>query len=223
MQYGHNSVIPYIYRLHWLFAASSAFFPSIYLSKTFLSPEERKEHIQGILNETVRILAKFPQKTLPAYVYTTYRYTDTKDFYSQVLKRILFLGHRSRRLQWPIVITRCPASVVRPSSVRQFTFSTSSPEPLDGFLMKLGMDEVLKVPYKCCCLSARSAQGRIQGGAKKGHGGPLLQKILLQTGKATATNQKHSSDLDAFWEKRLLLFVSFGSLIFDTFLISFWT
>ena len=29
-----------------------------------------------------------------------------------------FLGHRSQRLQWPIVITRCPASVVRrPSSV----------------------------------------------------------------------------------------------------------
>ena len=29
-----------------------------------------------------------------------------------------FLGHRSQRLQWPIVITRCPASVRRPSVVR---------------------------------------------------------------------------------------------------------
>ena len=53
-----------------------------------------------------------------------------------------FLGHRSRRLQWPIVITRCPASVrpssvVCPSSLRQFTFSTSSPEPLDGFWWNL--------------------------------------------------------------------------------------
>ena len=52
-----------------------------------------------------------------------------------------FLGHRSRRLQLPIVITRCPASVypssVRMSSVRQFTFSTSSPEPLDGFRWNL--------------------------------------------------------------------------------------
>ena len=37
--------------------------------------------------------------------------------------------------------------------------------------MKLGMDEVLKVPYKCCYFSARSVQGRIQGGAKIGHGG----------------------------------------------------
>ena len=37
--------------------------------------------------------------------------------------------------------------------------------------MKLGRDEVLMVPYNCCCFLARSAQGRIQGGAKIGHGG----------------------------------------------------
>ena len=37
--------------------------------------------------------------------------------------------------------------------------------------MKLGRDEVLMVPYKCCCFSARSPQGRIQGGAKIGHTG----------------------------------------------------
>ena len=50
--------------------------------------------------------------------------------------------------------------------------------------MKLGMDEVLKVPYKCCCFSARSVQGRIQGGAKIGHGGvPFFRKLLLQTGR----------------------------------------
>ena len=55
-----------------------------------------------------------------------------------------FLGHRSQRLQWPIVTTRCPASVrrlasvvCRLSSVRLFTFSTSSPEPLDGFWWNL--------------------------------------------------------------------------------------
>ena len=52
----------------------------------------------------------------------------------------VLLGHRSQRLQWPIVITRCPSSVVCPSvrpSVRLFTFSTSSPEPLDGFWWNL--------------------------------------------------------------------------------------
>ena len=39
---------------------------------------------------------------------------------------------------------------------------------------KLGRDKVLMVPYKCCYFSARSIQGRIQGGAKIRHGGPLL-------------------------------------------------
>ena len=67
--------------------------------------------------------------------------------------------------------------------------------------MKLGMDEVLKVPYKCCCFSARSGLGRIQGGAKLGHGGPLLQRTTSSDWKATSTNQMHSSDLEAFGKK----------------------
>ena len=67
--------------------------------------------------------------------------------------------------------------------------------------MKLGMDEVLMVPYKCCCFLARSAQGRIQGGAKIGHGGPLLQRTSSSDRKATATNRMHSSDLEAFLKK----------------------
>ena len=66
--------------------------------------------------------------------------------------------------------------------------------------MKIGRDEVHKVPYKCCCFSARSAKGRIQGGAKLGHGGPLLQRTSSDW-NATATNQMHSSDLEAFGKK----------------------
>ena len=70
---------------------------------------------------------------------------------------------------------------------------------------KLGRDdhEVLMVPYKYCCFSARSVQGRIQGGAKIGHrGSPFFKKLLLhdnhlQTGKVTATNRMHSNDLKA--------------------------
>ena len=67
--------------------------------------------------------------------------------------------------------------------------------------MKLGMDEVLKVPYKCCCFSARSVQGQIQGGAKIGHGGPLLQETSSSERKATATNRMHSSDLETCRKK----------------------
>ena len=49
---------------------------------------------------------------------------------------------------------------------------------------ELGRDEVLMVPYKCCCFSARFVQGRIQGGAKIGHGEvPFFNKLLLQTGR----------------------------------------
>ena len=67
--------------------------------------------------------------------------------------------------------------------------------------MKLGRDEVLMVPYKCCCFSARSAQGRIQSGAKIGHGGPLLQETSSSDRKATATNRMHSNDLEACGKK----------------------
>ena len=67
--------------------------------------------------------------------------------------------------------------------------------------MKLGRDEVLMVPYKCCCFSARSVQGWIQGGAKIGHGGPLLQEISSSDRKATATNQMDSNDLEACGKK----------------------
>ena len=63
--------------------------------------------------------------------------------------------------------------------------------------MKLGRDEVLMVPYKCCCFSARSAQGRIQGRAKIGQGGLLLQRTSSSDLKATATNRMHSNDLEA--------------------------
>ena len=60
--------------------------------------------------------------------------------------------------------------------------------------MKLGRDEVLMVPYKCCCFSARSALGRIQGGAKVGHGSPLLQET---SSDRKAKNRMQSNDLEA--------------------------
>ena len=48
-----------------------------------------------------------------------------------------FLAHQSRRLQWAIVIAHRPSSV-RPSvRHKMFTFSTSSPEPCDGFWWNL--------------------------------------------------------------------------------------
>ena len=65
---------------------------------------------------------------------------------------------------------------------------------------KVGRDEVLIVPYMCKFFSARSIQGRIQGGAKIGHGGPLLQQTSSDR-KATATNLMHSNDVEAYGMK----------------------
>ena len=55
---------------------------------------------------------------------------------------------------------------------------------------KLGRHEVLMVPYKFCCLSARSIQGRIQGGAKIGQGGylPLANFFFRPDGHSNKPN-----------------------------------
>ena len=67
------------------------------------------------------------------------------------------------------------------------------------------------------------SRGRIQGGAKIGHGGPLLQETFSSDRKATATNRMHSSDLETCGKKCCLFLVHFRSQIFDAFLTSFWT
>ena len=90
-------------------------------------------------------------------------------------------------------------SVVRPSvNFHIFNFFSRTAW---WILMKLGRDEVLMIPYKCCCFSDRSAKGRIQGGAKIGHGGPLLQESSSSDRKATATNRMDSNDLEACGKK----------------------
>ena len=85
----------------------------------------------------------------------------------------ILLAQLSRRLEWAIVIAH------RPSVRKLFTFSTSSPEPLDGFWWSL-----VGMKYSWFLTSAvvfRPAQGRIQGGAKIGHGVPFFKKLFLQT------------------------------------------
>ena len=73
------------------------------------------------------------------------------------------------------------ASSVRPSSSVNFHIFDFLSRTAWWILMKLGRDEVLMVPYKCCCFSARSAQGWIQGGAKIGHGGsPSLRNFFFR-------------------------------------------
>ena len=113
---------------------------------------------------------------------------------------IKFLGHRSQRLQCTIVITRCPASVrrpsvVRPSSVKLFTFSTSSPEPLDGFWWNLVWMKYSRSLTSVVVFRPDPSRGGSRAGQKLVTGGPLLQETSSSDRKATATNRMHSSDL----------------------------
>ena len=72
-----------------------------------------------------------------------------------------------------------------------------SPRTVWWIFMKLARDEVLMVPYKSCCFSARSVQGRIQGGTKNRSLGPLLERTSSSDWKATATNRMHNNDQEA--------------------------
>ena len=100
-------------------------------------------------------------------------------------------------------------------------------------LTKLGGDEELIVPYKCCYFLAKSVQGRIQGRAKVGQGGPLLQRTSSDW-KATLTNRMLSNDLEAcgikccyFWFHSKVKFLTcfwrlFGLRHFALFLCNFY-
>ena len=96
----------------------------------------------------------------------------------------LFLGHRSQRLQWPIVITRCTASV-RPSVVRR---------PLDYLHFRLLLQNRLmdfdetwygwstQGPLQVLLFFGQISPGADPGRGKNRSGGvPFFRKLLLQT------------------------------------------
>ena len=112
----------------------------------------------------------------------------------------IILAHRSQILEWAIVITHCPSSVRPSSSVPKLSHFNLFSRTAWWILMNFGRDEVLMVPYKFCCFSARSAQGRNQGDAKIGHWGPL-QETSSSDRKATATNQMHKNNIEACGKK----------------------
>ena len=92
-------------------------------------------------------------------------------------------------------------SVVRPSSVRLFTFSTSSPEPLDGFWWNLVWMKYSRSLTSVVVFRPDPSRGGSRAGQKKVMGGPLLQETSSSDRKATATNQMHSSDLETCGKK----------------------
>ena len=92
-----------------------------------------------------------------------------------------FLGHRSRSR----VIRRSSSVVclsVRPSSVRQFTFSTSSPEPLDRFWWNLVWMKYSRSLTSVVVFRPDPSRGGSRTGQKLVTWVPFF-KELLQTGR----------------------------------------
>ena len=113
-------------------------------------------------------------------------------------------------------------SVVRPSVVvvrKLFTFSTSSPKPLDGFWWNLvGM----KYSWSLTSVVVFRPGANPGWGQNRSRGVPFFKKLLLQTGRLQRQT-KCIAVTRSMWEEVLLLLVPFRSQIFDAFLTSFWT
>ena len=110
-----------------------------------------------------------------------------------------------------------PSVVVRRPSVRKLlTFSTSYPEPLEGFWWNLiGM----KYSWSLTSVVFRPDP---PDGTKIGHmGSPSLSSFFRPEGYSNKPNAKQWSR--SMWEEVLLFLVPFWSPILDAFLTSFWT
>jgi hypothetical protein len=75
------------HRLQWLFDSSAALFPSLYLSKLNMSPEQHVQFAIGRMNEAVRVARNVPRLDKPnVNAYIRYRYQDVGEFLTQVRK-----------------------------------------------------------------------------------------------------------------------------------------
>ena len=134
-----------------------------------------------------------------------------------------FLTHLRRRLKWAIVIAHHLSSV-RPlsSSVNlTFTFSTSSPEPLDGFwwnlvCMKDSWFLTSVVVFRPDPPGADPGPGK-----NRSWGSPSSRNFFRPEGYSDKPNSWQWPR--SMWEEVLLFLVPFRSQIFDAFLTSFWT
>ena len=108
------------------------------------------------------------------------------------------------------------SSVVR----KLFTFSTSSPEPLDGFWWHLvGMKYSRSLTSVVVIRPDPPLQGR---GKNRSRGSPSLRNFFFRPeGYSNKPNALQWSR--SMWEEVLLFLVPFRSQIFDEFLTFFWT
>ena len=101
---------------------------------------------------------------------------------------------RAQEPKAPVTYCDHALSVVRPS-VRLFTFSTSSPEPLDGFWWNFVWMKYSRSLTSAVVLPPDPPRGGSRAGQNSSWGSPSSER------KATASNRMHSSDLEAFGKK----------------------
>lgn len=82
-------------RLKWLFAESTALFPSVYLRSEDMSEHANMQYITSRVEEAVRVAQVSPKRD-PVYVYMWSKYQDANRFLSKVCSNI----QTSFRKQW---------------------------------------------------------------------------------------------------------------------------
>ncbi|KAJ9592470.1 hypothetical protein L9F63_015886, partial [Diploptera punctata] len=71
--------------IQWLFDASTALYPSLYLSKLRMTEEQHVQFMSGRLDEANRMAKRVPRLTKPSlYAYAWYKYHDSDTFLSRV-------------------------------------------------------------------------------------------------------------------------------------------
>ena len=154
-----------------------------------------KKYLQQKFSWQVRLpetATDFTFRISKSYVPFTCKFSMVMHFVLILHKRCrsktTFWGHRSQRLQWPIVITRCLASVVRPS-VR-----LSVVRPLDNLHFQLLLQNRLidfnetwygwstQGPLQVLLFFGQIRPGADPGrGQNRSRGVPFFKELLLQT------------------------------------------
>ena len=123
----------------------------------------------------------------------------TRASFSKNCSSLRFLAHRSRRLEWAIVIAHRPSSVRRRPSVNFSHFRLLLQNRWMDF------DETwlrwsTHGPFQVLLFFYQIRQGRCQNRSRGGGGCPVLQETSSDR-KATTTSQKDGNDLEACGKK----------------------
>ena len=71
-------------RLNWMYAESDVLYPSLYMSRQKLTPEQHYKFVYGRINEAKRVANRVKPKRPDVMPYVWYRYYDEQEYLSTV-------------------------------------------------------------------------------------------------------------------------------------------